>query len=211
MAKKIPFAPLPAIEKLPLAVRKDSEKRVPPSSIGVDLASAVRDNYESKKEDLESQATEIIGTKFTINFNPNQVMAYATDSSSTAGYILSGYAEGFISGLKSFVKEYEDTGKEYFHKVVTQSEVTLEANPLGDEAETISLDIRDGVIRILFHHKKLGYNQSWLDKDNFAKAIDAVTAEPLSLRAKGSIEKEWDENIDEVTKEVAFEEGQEGR
>ncbi|KAJ3523070.1 hypothetical protein NMY22_g11611 [Coprinellus aureogranulatus] len=185
MPKKVPFAPLPAIEKLPLAVRKD-----------------IRDNYESKREDLESQATEIIGTKFTINFNPNQVMAYATDSSSTAGYILSGYAEGFISGLKSFVSEYEDTGKEYFNKAVTQSELSLEVDSLGDEAETISLNIKDGVLRILFHHKKLGYNQSWLGKEYFVKAIDAATTERFTLKAKSSIEKEWDANVDDVTKEI---------
>jgi hypothetical protein len=48
----------------------------------------------------------------------------------------------------------------------------------------------------------LGYNQSWLDKDNFVKAVDAVTTETLSLKAKASIEKEWDENVDDVTKEI---------
>ncbi|TEB34308.1 hypothetical protein FA13DRAFT_80648 [Coprinellus micaceus] len=185
MAKKVPFIPLAPIEKLPLAVRKD-----------------IRDNYDSKKEEFAAEASKLVGTPFVINFNPNQVMAYATDSSTTAGYIFSGYAEGFISGLKKFVEYYEDTGKEYFNKVVTQSEVTLEANPIGDEADTISLDIKDGVIRILFHHKKLGYNQSWLDKDNFVKAVDAVTTETLSLKAKASIEKEWDENVDDVTKEI---------
>lgn len=72
MPKKVPFAPLPAIAKLPLAHY------------------VVRDNYDSKKEDYESQATEVLGTKFHFNFNPNQVMAYATDSSSAAGYIFSG-------------------------------------------------------------------------------------------------------------------------
>lgn len=48
----------------------------------------------------------------------------------------------------------------------------------------------------------MGYNQSWLDKDNFVKAVDAVTTETLSLKAKASIEKEWDENVDDVTKEI---------
>ena len=48
----------------------------------------------------------------------------------------------------------------------------------------------------------MGYNQSWLDKDNFVKAVDAATTETLSLKAKASIEKEWDENVDEVTKDI---------
>ena len=48
----------------------------------------------------------------------------------------------------------------------------------------------------------MAYNQSWLDKNNFVKAVDAATTEALSLKAKASIEKEWDENVDDVTKEI---------
>ncbi|KAF6764283.1 hypothetical protein DFP72DRAFT_419398 [Ephemerocybe angulata] len=185
MAKKNVFTPKPRVEKLPLAVRKD-----------------IRDNYDSKKEELEAKATELLGTKFTINFDPPEVWAYATDSTSSAGSIFAGYAEGFVSGLKSYLEYYEDLGKDYFNKAVTQSEVTLNANPLGDEGETITADIKDGVFRILFRHDKLGYNQSWLDQSYFSKAVDAVTTETFSLKAKSSIEKEWEENYEDLTKEI---------
>ena len=50
----------------------------------------VRDNYDSKKEEIAAQASKLVGTPFVINFNPNQVMAYATDSSTTGGYIFAG-------------------------------------------------------------------------------------------------------------------------
>jgi hypothetical protein len=55
-----------------------------------DQGDSVRDNYDSKKEEFAAEASKLVGTPFVINFNPNQVMAYATDSSTTAGYIFSG-------------------------------------------------------------------------------------------------------------------------
>ncbi|KAJ2925368.1 hypothetical protein H1R20_g11663, partial [Candolleomyces eurysporus] len=170
MAKKTAFTPKAPVEKLPLAVRKD-----------------IRDNYDSKKEEYETQISELLGTKFTINISPQELWAYV---------------DGFISGLKNFLENYEDEGKTYFNKVVTQSELTVAVNPQGDDAQTISADIKDGVFRILFKHDKLGYNQSWLDKTYFVKAVDAVTEETFSLKAKSSIEKEWEENVDDLKKEI---------
>ena len=54
----------------------------------------------------------------------------------------------------------------------------------------------------MFKHDKLGYNQNWLDKTYFVKAVDAVTEETFSLKAKSSIEKEWEENVDDLRKEI---------
>lgn len=53
--------------------------------------SSVRDNYDSKKEEHEAQISELLGTKFTVNINPQELWAYATDNNSTASYVLNGY------------------------------------------------------------------------------------------------------------------------
>lgn len=54
----------------------------------------------------------------------------------------------------------------------------------------------------MFKHDKLGYNQNWLDKTYFVKAVDAVTEETFSLKAKSSIEKAWEENVEDLKKEI---------
>ena len=61
----------------------------PDSSFTADqpLLSIVRDNFEAKKEEFEGKIAELVGVeKFTINFNPNLVWAYAEESRSTRGY-----------------------------------------------------------------------------------------------------------------------------
>jgi hypothetical protein len=56
---KYTFTPKPALEKLPLAVRKD-----------------IRDNFEPKKEELETAISNLLGTPFKINFNFNAVRVF---------------------------------------------------------------------------------------------------------------------------------------
>jgi len=185
MPKPAPFVPKPAIEKLPLAVRKD-----------------IRDNYESEKADLEATITELLGTPFHINFNANELWAYSPPNSNTsAGGMLKRYAEGFVEGLKWYITEYGDEGKTHFNEAVTQSELSVNVNELGDKAETISAEIKDGVFRILFHHERLGYNQSSL-RDYILKAVENVPREGFSIVAKHSIDEHYTSEIDDVQKEI---------
>jgi hypothetical protein len=51
---------------------------------------AVRDNYESEKEDYETKVSELIGVPFKININAGEVWAYASEGSS-AGRTFKGY------------------------------------------------------------------------------------------------------------------------
>ena len=124
-----------------------------PSDLSTNALSSVRDNYDSKKEDYEAQISELLGTKWVINISPQELWAYVTDNNSTASYVLNGYynfasasaptesdighprryVDGFIYGLKSFLEKYEDEGKTYFNKAVTQSELTVTVNPKGDD------------------------------------------------------------------------------
>ncbi|KAJ7130620.1 hypothetical protein C8R44DRAFT_66680 [Mycena epipterygia] len=184
MPKPVVFAPKPAVAKLPLAVRKD-----------------IRDNFDAKMDDFKARIKECTGTDFTINFNAAEIWAYAEESNTAAGTCFSGYVEGFISALKTFMEKFEDHGKAFFNEAVTQSELTLRVNLLGDKGETITSEVKDGVYCILFRHDRLGYNQSWLS-DTMLPAIEAAPREGFSLSAKTSIENDYDTAIDEVRDEI---------
>lgn len=45
----------------------------------------------------------------------------------------SSYVDGFIYALKSFITAHGDEGKAHFNEAVTQSELALAANELGDK------------------------------------------------------------------------------
>jgi len=183
MPKAPAFVPKPAIEKLPLAVRKD-----------------IRDIYESEREDFETTISDLIGVPFKININAGEVWAYASEGAS-AGRTFKGYVEGFIDALKRYLEKYGDDGKEFFNQAVTQSELTLNANTLGEAAPTISSDVKDGVFRILFRSTQLGYNQSYVS-ESFLSAIEGVPREGFSLQAKNSIDEHWNAELEDLQKEI---------
>ncbi|KAH6917923.1 hypothetical protein BKA70DRAFT_4331 [Coprinopsis sp. MPI-PUGE-AT-0042] len=191
MAKKTAFVPKEPIAKLPLAVRKD-----------------VRDKFEAEKEEWETKIAELLGVdKFTINFNPNLVWAYAEDSDATkggtnAGGILAEYAQGFIRGLTSYVETYNDEGKKDFVEAVSASEVTIDANPVGNDADIISAEIKDGVWRILFRPNCLGYNVSGMSYSEFIKVVDSVRSSGFSLKAKANIDEYYNEKIDDLKEKI---------
>ncbi|KAF8155994.1 hypothetical protein B0H34DRAFT_517144 [Crassisporium funariophilum] len=183
MAKKPLFVPKVPVEKLSLAVRKQ-----------------IRDEFEAKREDLESQIAELLGYLLNVKIDVNAVWAYAKPDSSP-GSVFYGYVDGFIYALKSFVEKFGDLGKVYFKTTVTANELSINANELGEEAESISADVKDGVFRILFHHDRLGYNQTSL-ADPLVKAINKAPHEGFSLLAKHSIATEYDPEIDDLREEI---------
>jgi len=136
-----------------------------------------------------------------INFNANEVWAYADAGSTEAGNNLVGYVEGFISALDSYLEKYGEDGKKHFNEAVTQSEITLGVNELGDDAPAIDAEVKGGVFRILFSHTKFGLWQSYLS-ESFLKAIEAAPREGFSLVAKHSIEEEYEPEIEDLTKEI---------
>ncbi|KAJ6503783.1 hypothetical protein C8R45DRAFT_818142 [Mycena sanguinolenta] len=184
MPKAVPFTPKPAIAKLPLAVRKD-----------------IRDNFDAKKEDFQAQIKELTGVDFPININAAEVWAYAAADDTSAGRCFSAYVEGFISALKAFMEKFKDNGKTYFNDAVTQSELTITVNPLGDKGNTIDSAVKDGVYCILFRHDRLGCNQSWL-KDTMLRAIESAPREGFSLSAKHSIEVDYEDKIEELQEAI---------
>ncbi|KAK7022929.1 hypothetical protein VNI00_016819 [Paramarasmius palmivorus] len=185
MPKAPAFTPKEPIEKLPLAVRKD-----------------VRDKYENEKEGFEKTISELLGTPFKLNLNPNEIWAYSTDSNGSAGGILAGYVNGFIYNLKRFVEKFGDEGKTHFNDAVSESELRVGVNPLGDKADYIDCAVKDGVFWILFKHDSLGCNQDYI-YDAMLAAIEAVARDGLSLRAKRDIDESWEEKIDDLKEEIA--------
>ena len=117
-------------------------------------------------------------------------------------FTLARYAEGFVECLKRFIDTYEDEGKAHFNAAVTESELKLGVNPLGDNAPYIDCTVKDGALWILFQHTSLGSNQSYI-YDAILAAVEAAPREGLSLRAKHSIAESWEENIDGLKKQLA--------
>ncbi|KAJ7255508.1 hypothetical protein B0H12DRAFT_535537 [Mycena haematopus] len=184
MAKATPFTPKPALSKLPLVARKD-----------------LRENFEAKQEDFQARIKNLLGRDFTINIDAEEVWAYAAEENTSTGAYFAAYVEGFISALTNFLNKYGENGKTYFNEAVTQSQLTLTVNPLGEKGETISSDIKDGVYRILFRYNELGYNQSWQD-DHILPAVESVTREDFSLSAKYSIEDDYEANVEPLQQEI---------
>ncbi|KAJ6466544.1 hypothetical protein C8R47DRAFT_990812 [Mycena vitilis] len=189
---KTGFTPKPALEKLPLAVRKDS-KSTP----------SFRDKYDENKAELESEISKLLGVSFTVAINPNEVVAYVKeDSRVSIGGMFTGYVNGFITALKSYLEKYGDDGKAHFNAAVSNAQLSVNVNELGDNGPTISADVKDGVYRILFNHDRVGYNMNQ-QNDWILPAIEAVPTGGFSLQAKNSIENHYNDQIGDVQKEIA--------
>ncbi|KAJ6468379.1 hypothetical protein C8R45DRAFT_1018511 [Mycena sanguinolenta] len=182
-----PFAPKPALEKVPLAVRKD-----------------IRDKYEEKQADLESQISKLLGTNFTLAINANEVVPYVKDTSRTSvGGMFTSYVNGFIAALQQYLEKYGEDGKVRFNAAVSKSQLSVHVDEKGDDGKTISADVKDGVYRILFNHDRVGYNMS-SQGDFVLPAIEAAsTGGGFSLLAQNSIDKEYNDQIGEVQKQIA--------
>ncbi|KAJ7638124.1 hypothetical protein B0H17DRAFT_1216831 [Mycena rosella] len=182
---KTTFTPKPALEKLPLAVRKD-----------------IRDKYDENKADLESQISTLLGTSFTLQINPNEVVAYVKeDSRVSIGGMFTSYVNGFISALKSYLEKYGEDGKAHFNAAVSKAQLSINVNEQGDNGPTISADVKDGVYRILFNHDRVGYNMS-SQNDWILPAIEAAATGGFSLQAKNSIENDYNDQIGDLQKEI---------
>jgi hypothetical protein len=69
---------LPPAEKLPLALRKNSTLLDSGKAHRTNI-NAVRDEWESKKGDLEKKLAGILGVEWTLDVQPNALYPYATE------------------------------------------------------------------------------------------------------------------------------------
>lgn len=75
---------LPPAEKLPLALRKNGMSFHPSDPHGAPSSAAnqlpVRDEWESKREDLQKELSDVLGAEWTLSeINPNALYPYAGD------------------------------------------------------------------------------------------------------------------------------------
>ncbi|KAI0409299.1 hypothetical protein F4802DRAFT_243833 [Xylaria palmicola] len=182
---------LPPVEKLPLAVRK-----------------SVRDDWDAKKGNLETKLSEILGTAWTVDVNPNQVFAYSDKSAyakENLGACLHEYFYGATSRLEDFEGTYGEDGVNELNTICHAHVITLDV----DEEKRFTYcgaDVKDGQLRLLFAPDNLGCNiSSCLDSSVLAKALNDAPAPadtPLSYVARTSIRKSYDPKVEGVRARV---------
>ena len=112
------------------------------------------------------------------------------------------YVEYFIYGLENLVRDYPGHGKECFNEVVTASEITFTVDETGKH-RYVGVDVKDGVLRILFGEANLGVNLSSVG-ENLPLAINqAPRASDLPLYVKESIKRDYDEQITPVKQAIS--------
>ncbi len=75
MPPKGTWAPKSAVERLPLAVRKDRELSRPQYFQEL-IGCQVRDNWDSVKGEYEGKISAVLGKQYAINFNALEVYPY---------------------------------------------------------------------------------------------------------------------------------------
>ncbi|KAI8627621.1 hypothetical protein F5Y19DRAFT_465808 [Xylariaceae sp. FL1651] len=182
---------LPPVEKLPLALRKN-----------------VRDAWDAKKEELEGKISEILGTPWTIDVNPNQIYAYANDgyAKESLGACIYAYFDGARGRLEEFENKYGEDGVKELNTICHTHVLTMDV----DDQKRFTYcgsDVQDGQLRLLFAPDRLGSNISQcLDRDVLLKALnDAPVPEDASLSfvVRTSIRQDYDPKIQEIQAKVA--------
>jgi len=179
----MPF-PVPArIEKLPLVTRK-----------------SIRDDVESKKGDLQERIAKAIGfDTFEINFDANQVIAYASTSNTAPGNDIFKYFDKFTTTVEEYTKKGEDAeAKSALQKVLAKKTATLAACVEEDGINYCNIRIRESTAFLLFHHSQFGSWQSSVC-DDFArevdKAVDQLSDGDLPVSTKRAITSELEPRL----------------
>ncbi|KAI0906489.1 hypothetical protein F4823DRAFT_627027 [Ustulina deusta] len=184
---------VPPVAKLPLAVRK-----------------SVRDDWDAKKEELAAKVSQTLGVEWTIDVNPNQIYAYATEDKRYArenlGACIHSYFDGASSRLDEFKDYFTEDGVNELNSICHAHVLTLDI----DDQKRFSYsgcDVIDGKLRLLFGADGLGSNiSSCLDRNVLTKALnDAPAPEDavMSFNARTSIRLEYDAKIDPIRERIA--------
>ncbi|KAI0803471.1 hypothetical protein GGR55DRAFT_662736 [Xylaria sp. FL0064] len=179
---------LPPVDKLPLALRK-----------------SVRDDWDAKKGEIEAKLTEILGTEWTIDVDPKQVLAYATEERSYAkqnlGACIREYFDSASRRLAEFKDYYKEDGVNEINNIAHAHVMTLDID-LENRFSTSGCDVSEARLRLLFNPKYLASNiSSCLDRDVLAKALnDAPGPEnfPMSFAARTDIRMNFDPKIADI-------------
>ncbi|KAF4806984.1 hypothetical protein CGCSCA4_v013334 [Colletotrichum siamense] len=187
---------LPAAEKLPLALRKN-----------------IRDDWESKKEDLQKQLSDVLGAEWTLNdINPNELYPYAGDgyAKQSLGSCIAQYITSAIYNLKSYTENYGEEGKNEINSIChTRSLIIdLDDRPKDKRVSYCGVTVKDGKLALVFSEGNLGTNVDYaIDSQGLLKALNEAPPAPgadaaMSYAARTSIRQEYDEKIEETRKKL---------
>jgi len=195
------FTPLPPAEKLPLALRKN-----------------IRDEWENKKSEMETQISEALGGDWKFDINPNALFPYATDdwAKQSLGSCIANYAQTATGNLKSFADEFGDEGKKEINEIVHTHTITIAPEDYKKpRIYYCGTDVKDGVLRIVFAEGKLGTNTHYaIQKSDLEKALNEAEpaaasaaasggARPMSYSARTSVRNDWPKHENDVKEKVA--------
>ncbi|KAJ2994762.1 hypothetical protein NUW58_g1470 [Xylaria curta] len=183
---------LPPVEKLSLGIRK-----------------SVRDDWDAKKEGIETKISEILGVAWTIEVDPKQIYAYS-DSSSFAkenlGACLHDYFDSASRRLADFKETYGEDGVQELNTICHAHVMTMDL----DEQKRFTYcgaDVVDGQLRLLFAPNNLGVNiASCLDQPFLMDALNNAPAPEgtqMSYTARTGIRQGYDPKIEEIRARVA--------
>ncbi|KAI0424106.1 hypothetical protein F5Y09DRAFT_348065 [Xylaria sp. FL1042] len=176
---------LPPVEKLPLALRK-----------------SVRDDWDAKKGEIEAKITALLGTEWTIDVNPNQVYAYATEDKPYArenlGACIREYFDGASRRLVEFKDYYKEDGVNEINSIAHAHVMMLDIDD-QNRFSSSGCDVSEGKLRLLFNPKSLASNiASCLDRDVLSKALNNAPGPedaPMSFAARSDIRLSYDPKI----------------
>ena len=180
----------PAVEKLPLAARK-----------------SFRDDFDAKKAEWEQAFSAVLGVPWTVEVNPNELYAYAADSSDSSlksepGKAAADYFVKGVEKLKEFEKQYGATGVAALNAQAPTHVVTLQQDDATDSSSCV---VRDGALAITFKDEQFG---SWVSSalGDLPAAIDAAetsTNGPNSFLVRHSMEQFYEPKIEAVRTRIA--------
>ncbi|KEY65341.1 hypothetical protein S7711_01852 [Stachybotrys chartarum IBT 7711] len=183
------------VEKLPLAVRKN-----------------IRDEWESKKGDLETQLSELLGESWTLEASPNALFpygeegSYARQSTGAMIYSLYRYFESGISQLKYFVERHGDNGKTELNTIASAHVITIDYDDEKRFTYNGCAISPDGKLVILFEENNLAVNiYDALSTENVQKALNSAPtadASALSFVARSGISADYEAEIGPIQEKI---------
>ncbi|KAH0441919.1 hypothetical protein CcaCcLH18_01779 [Colletotrichum camelliae] len=187
---------LPAAEKLPLALRKN-----------------IRDDWESKKEDLQKELSDVLGAEWTLNdINPNELYPYAGDgyAKQSLGSCIAQYITSAIYNLKSYTENYGEDGKNEINSICHARSliIDLDDRPKDKRVSYCGVTVKDGKLALVFSEGNLGTNVDYaIDSQGLLKALNEAPPAPgadaaMSYAARTSVRQEYDEKIEETRKKL---------
>ncbi|KAH8883563.1 hypothetical protein GQ53DRAFT_698995 [Thozetella sp. PMI_491] len=180
---------LPAVEKLPLALRKN-----------------VRDEWEANKADFEKQLSDVLGTAWTIDINPNAVWPYHNDgyAKDSLGACIKSYVDGAIYQLKYLTGKYTGLADE-INSLASAHVLTMDVDDSEPKRFSYSgTDVQDGKLRLLFRPDALGTNIDHAAQDSqlFPALNAAPSDKPLSFTVRNGIRTDYDPNIEALRAKI---------